>query len=336
MKIGVIGAGSWGTALAKLAADAGHEVALWAYEPEVAAQIRDGRENTSYLPGIALPALRASADLAPVLEGAELLISVVPSHVVRTVWSEAGPLIRNEPIIVSATKGIEQSTLASMIEVLRDVIPRPLHRGLAALSGPSFAREVGEGQPTAVVVAAKEEAIAEQVQAVLRTRYFRIYSSTDLMGVEIGGAVKNVIAIAAGVADGLGFGNNARAAVITRGLAEITRLAVAKGANPLTLAGLAGMGDLVLTCTGSLSRNREAGVQLGLGKTLEEVVASTRMVAEGIRNAVSVHALATRLGVEMPVVEMVHAVLYEGLAAADGARLLMAREQKNELETYRP
>jgi len=336
VKVGVIGAGSWGTALAKLAAQAGHEVMVWAYEEEVARQIVQGRENEVYLPGVELPPLYATHALEKVVEAQDLLISVMPSHVVREVWAQAAGSIGGDPVVVSATKGIEQVTLASMVEVLREELPRRLHHRLAALSGPSFAKEVGQGQPTAVVVAARDIQVASQVQHALRTPYFRTYSSTDLTGVEIGGAAKNVMAIAAGMADGLGFGHNSRAAVITRGLAEITRLAVAKGANPMTLAGLSGMGDLVLTCTGHLSRNHKTGVALGKGQTLEEIQAASPMIAEGIRNAASCRALALRMGVEMPVVEMVYDVLYSGLSPVKGAKQLMSRELKNELSTYTP
>jgi glycerol-3-phosphate dehydrogenase (NAD(P)+) len=252
--------------------------------------------------------------------------------VVRAVWSAAAPALQGTPLVVSATKGIENVTLASMVEVLREVLPPQLHRGIAVLSGPSFALEVAQRMPTAVVVAAKDLAVAQAVQSALVTERFRIYTSTDVPGAEIGGASKNVVAIAAGIADGLGFGHNTRAALITRGLAEITRLAVAKAANPLTLAGLAGVGDLVLTCTGALSRNRAVGLKLGQAQSLDEIQRATRMVAEGVRSAQSCLGLARRLGVEMPIVQTVHAVLYEGQSARKAAEALMLRELKHELE----
>jgi glycerol-3-phosphate dehydrogenase (NAD(P)+) len=333
VKVGVIGAGSWGTALAKLAVEAGHQVTVWAYEADLVDKLRAG-DNPLYLPDVALPPMHVTNDLAEAVCQRELLISVMPSHVVREIWSVAGPLIEGDPVVVSATKGIEQVTLASMIEVMRETIPRRLHESLAALSGPSFAKEVAEQHPTTVVVAARDLDVAKRVQVTLGTPYFRIYTSTDLVGLEIGGATKNVIAIAAGIADGLGFGYNTRAALITRGLAEITRLAVAKGADPMTLAGLSGMGDLVLTCTGTLSRNYTTGVKLGRGQSLEQIQGATRMVAEGVKNAASCRALSVRLGVEMPVVDMVYDVLHEGLAPKDGARRLMSRQQKHEPETY--
>lgn len=332
LKVGVIGGGSWGTALAKVASDAGNDVDLWVYERELVDEINEKGENTLYLSGVFLSGICATDSLEKTVSDKDLIISVVPSHVVREVWQKARPLVNGDPIIVSATKGIEEVTLASMIEVLREALPRTFHRKLCALSGPSFAREVAEQQPTAVVVASTALETAERVQDILAAPYFRIYSSRDLAGVEIGGAAKNIMAIAAGVAHGLGYGHNARAAVITRGLAEITRLALAKGANPLTLAGLSGMGDLVLTCTGHLSRNHQTGVKLAEGKTLEEIQSETKMVAEGIRNAGSCRALALRLGVEMPVVEMVYAVLYEGMTPQECARALMSRAQKHELD----
>jgi glycerol-3-phosphate dehydrogenase (NAD(P)+) len=331
-QVGVIGAGSWGTALAKLCADKGHQVQIWAYEPEVVQQIRADHENATYLPGVELSGLSATAALDEVVAQKDLLISVMPSHVVRQIWERAGSAISGDPLIVSATKGIENVTLATMVEVLRENLPRRLHGGLAVLSGPSFAFEVARKLPTAVVVAAQRLEVSERVQRLMATDRFRIYTSEDVPGVEIGGASKNVVAIAAGIADGLELGHNTRAALITRGLAEITRLATAKAANPMTLPGLAGMGDLVLTCTGELSRNRSVGMKLGQGLSLDAIQASTHTVAEGIRSAKSCHNLARRLGVEMPITEAVHAVIYEGLAPMDAVVQLMGRQLRPELE----
>lgn len=332
MRVGVVGAGSWGTALAKACAEMGHAVQLWAFEPEVAEQINEQGENGRYLPGIELPRLSATTELERVVAGQDLLLSVMPSHVVRETWSVAGPAVSGDPLIVSATKGIENVTLATMVEVLRESVPRRLHASLAVLSGPSFAYEVARALPTAVVVAAQQLQVAERVQRMLATDRLRIYTSDDVPGVEIGGASKNVVAIAAGIADGLQLGHNTRAALITRGLAEITRLAAAKAANPMTLSGLAGMGDLVLTCTGELSRNRAVGMKLGQGHPLDAIQASTHTVAEGIRSAKSCHNLARRLGVEMPITEAVHAVIYEGLAPMDAVVQLMGRQLRPELE----
>jgi glycerol-3-phosphate dehydrogenase (NAD(P)+) len=282
---------------------------------------------------VALPALAATNDLQAVAAGRELLISVMPSHVVREVWSELAPKIDGRPPVVSATKGVEIGSLATMAEVLGSLLPGGPASRVAALSGPSFAQEVAAGLPTAVVVAAEDLELAKTVQGVLSTGRFRIYTSTDVVGVEIGGAAKNVVAIAAGIADGLGFGHNTRAALITRGVAEITRLAVAKGAHPLTLAGLSGMGDLVLTCTGALSRNRTVGLELGRGRTLEEIKRGMKgAVAEGVRSAKSCLELARRLGVEMPITAVVHAVIYEGLPPAEATAQLMGRQLKHELE----
>ena len=261
---------------------------------------------------------------------------MVPSHVVREIWTVAGPLIEGEPLLVSATKGIEKVTLATMVEVLRETVPPRIHGRLAVLSGPSFAVEVAERRPTAVVVAARNQAVAEQVQRALSTDRFRIYTSEDVTGVEVGGASKNVIAIATGIADGMHLGDNARAALITRGLAEITRLAVAKAANPLTLAGLAGVGDLVLTCTGELSRNRSVGLKLGQGQTLAQILAGRHSVAEGINSAESCHHLARRLGVVMPITEAVHAVLHQGMPPLEALGQLMGRQLRPEREDVKP
>jgi glycerol-3-phosphate dehydrogenase (NAD(P)+) len=304
---------------------------LWAYEPDVAAGIAERHENERYLPGIVLPeALRATSDLAEAVRGASLVVSVPPSHVVRAVMGEAAPHIRADALLVSASKGIENETLKTMDGVLDDVLPAPLARRACYLSGPSFAREVGLGHPTAVTLACAEADAAERAQAWFQTPVFRVYTTSDVTGVELGGAVKNVIAIAAGAVEGMGFGHNTQAALITRGLAEIVRLGAALGARPETLAGLSGIGDLILTCTGALSRNRSLGVELGRGRTPAEVLEGRVTVAEGVRTARATRDLAHREGVEMPIVEAVHAMLFEGLGARDAVEQLMLRAPKPE------
>lgn len=329
--IGVIGAGSWGTALAKMLAESGHDVTLWAHRVEVARDIAAHGENASYLPGFALPVtLRATADLAEGVSGKEVLLSVSPSHVVRDVMTEAMRHVTGRPYVVTASKGIEETSLLTMAGVLEEIVGTLLAGGVCALSGPSFAREVAAHMPTAVTVGARDHAVSTVVQRIFTTNYFRVYSSDDLIGVEIGGAVKNVIAIAAGVSDGLGFGSNTRAALITRGIAETARLGAAMGANPTTLSGLAGLGDLVLTCTGELSRNRTVGVRLGRGEALESILGSMKMVAEGVRNTRSVRALAAKVGVEMPITEQMYAMLYENKSPRDVVTELMARGLKPE------
>ncbi len=279
-----------------------------------------------------LPAqLHAAPEIARALEGAELLIVAVPSHAVRQVAIEMKRHVHAGTPVVCVAKGIEQETLITMSEVLEDVLPVPLHPYLAILSGPSFAREVAKGLPTAVTVAARWERIARQVQDAFHTRTFRPYTSGDVVGCEIGGCVKNVVAIAAGISDGCGFGANALAALITRGLAEIGRLAVRKGANPLTLSGLAGLGDLVLTCNSDLSRNRTVGRGLAAGKKLDEIQREIGQVAEGVRNARSTRDLAARLGVEMPITETVFRGVNEGLDPREAVTRLMMRETKAEI-----
>jgi glycerol-3-phosphate dehydrogenase (NAD(P)+) len=331
MQTAVIGAGSWGTALAGLLAGKGFPVQLWVHDHAKAAAMEEARENGVYLPGIPFPAsLHATGSLEGALEGAELVLEVVPSHAVREVMGRAAPMLKPGVPIVTASKGIENDTLLTMTEVLEDVLPALLHPYICVLSGPSFAREVGLGLPTAVSVASRWERIAVQVQAAFLTPTFRAYTSLDVMGVELGGALKNVIAIAAGIAEGLGLGHNSRAALITRGLGEISRVAVKKGANPLTLSGLAGMGDLVLTCTGQLSRNRSVGLELGKGRPLAEILGEMKMVAEGVKNARSTHDLGQKLGVEMPICETVYRVLYEGLAPKAAVASLLGREAKAE------
>jgi len=332
MEIAVIGAGSWGTALAKVLADRGHEVMLWGRAAEHAAAIQQQRVNAKYLPNAQLPAtLTATADLEAAVRGKRFIVSVVPSHTVRDVIGRAGKAMLPDAVVVSASKGIENESLATMDEVLKDILPGKIGSQLAFLSGPSFAKEVGLGLPTAVVMASRDRRIAEETAALFQGDRFRVYTSDDVPGVELGGALKNVMAIAAGVADGMGLGHNSRAALITRGLAEISRLAVRKAANPLTLAGLAGLGDLVLTCTGDLSRNRNVGIGLGKGQTLREVLAGMSQVAEGVKTTKSAHDLAARLGVEMPITDAMYRVVYEDQPAREALSALMGRAPKHEL-----
>jgi glycerol-3-phosphate dehydrogenase (NAD(P)+) len=330
--VAVLGAGSWGTTLANLLAKKGHPVRIWAYEPEVAEAINAHHENTGYLKGISLdPRLEATGDLALALRDAEVIVSVSPSQHVRRVLADAVPAIRTDALVVSASKGIETSTLKTMAEVLDDVLPPGVAARACFLSGPSFALEVAREQPTAVAVASRSGDAARRAQLLFQTEYFRVYTNPDVRGVELGGALKNVIALAAGMAVGLGLGHNALAALITRGLAEITRLGIALGASPLTFAGLAGMGDLILTCTGELSRNRSVGIALGQGRSLESILGEMKMVAEGVETARAAFDLANRTGIEMPIVAEVHAVLFQGRHPREAVENLMLREPKAEL-----
>ena len=328
----VLGAGAWGTALANVLARKGIATRLWSYERDVADGINAEHRNARYLEGVALdPALRATGEMAEALDGASVVVSVSPSHVVRRVMAEAAPHIAPGALVVSASKGIENESLKTMDEVLQDVLPAELGAACTFLSGPSFALEVGLEHPTAVTIASGDAEAALRAQEVFQTRYLRVYTSRDVRGVELGGALKNVIAIAAGVVDGLGFGNNTRAALITRGLAEITRLGVAAGADARTFAGLAGMGDLILTCTGALSRNRSVGVELGRGRTLDDILGGMVAVAEGVRTTRSAHDLARKLEIEMPIVDAMHGVLFEGRDVKETAAALMLREPKAEV-----
>jgi glycerol-3-phosphate dehydrogenase (NAD(P)+) len=328
-KVAVIGAGSWGTALALLLARQGTAVSLWAHRPERVEQLRIDRENRTYLPGFIFPdTISVTADLHEAMAAAATVLMVVPSHVYRAVFQRVALHLRPESVVVSATKGIENETLMTMTQVMEDERANGLY---AVLSGPSFAREVAEEKPTAVTVAARNAQVAAQVQQVFFTDTFRVYTSTDVIGVELGGPLKNIVAIAAGICDGLGYGTNTRAALITRGLAEITRLAVKMGAMPLTMAGLAGLGDLVLTCTGDLSRNRSVGVKLGQGMTMAAIQEEMQMVAEGVKTTRSAWHLATKMGVEMPILEQVYKVLYEGKSCVKATRDLLDRGGKNEL-----
>lgn len=332
--IAVVGAGSWGTALARLLAQKGNDVRLWAYEQSVVESIQSYAQNTIYLPGISLPGnLTASADLDGVVPGAELVLSVSPAQYVRGIMTEVVPLIAPGAVVVNASKGIEKGSLLTMAEVLKEVLPSGLAENAAFLSGPSFALEVARQQATAVTIACADHDTAVSAQQLFQTPYFRVYTSTDVVGVEMGGALKNVIAIAAGMAVGLGLGSNALAALITRGLAEITRLGQARGASARTFSGLAGMGDLILTCTGDLSRNRHVGVELGQGRRLDAILAEMTMVAEGVDTARAARALSDREGIEMPIVEQVHAVLFEGRTARDALETLMLRDPKPEFDT---
>jgi glycerol-3-phosphate dehydrogenase (NAD(P)+) len=324
--VAVLGAGAWGTALAKLLAEKGDEVWLWGRPAEVIDGIEQGHRNDRYLPGFDLPHnLHATVDPERALRGADLVVLVIPSHATRGVLREIGRYFPAEAPLVSATKGIENESLMLMHEVMRDELGGAGLARYVTLSGPSFAKEVALRHPTAVVVAGQQLAVAEAVQARFSSDVFRAYSSPDLAGAELGGALKNVIAIAAGVGDGLGLGHNSRAAVITRGLAEIARLAVAKGASPLSVAGLAGMGDLVLTCTGELSRNRTVGVELGKGKRLATILRDLGHVAEGVKTTKSAYDLSKRIGVEMPITEQVYLTLYEDKPARDAVTDLMRR-----------
>ncbi|MBW3552328.1 MAG: NAD(P)H-dependent glycerol-3-phosphate dehydrogenase [Gemmatimonadetes bacterium] len=331
-RVAVAGAGSWGTTLANLLAKKGHVVSLWSFEDEVVEDINDSRVNSVYLPDVRLDdRLTATASLPEAVEGADVVLSVSPSQHVRQVMRRAAQVMRKDALVVSASKGIETSTLETMADVLEDVLPVGTHRSTCFLSGPSFATEVAREHPTAVTVAARDGEAAQRSQDLFQTDYFRVYTSHDVIGVELGGALKNVMALAAGMVSGLGFGHNTRAAMITRGLAEMSRLGVALGANPLTFMGLAGMGDLILTCTGDLSRNRSVGFALGQGKQLSEVLGSMRMVAEGVETSRAAHALAQREDIEMPIVAEVHAVLFEDRSPEEAVRNLMLREPKAEL-----
>lgn len=331
MRIGVLGAGSWGTALAMQLCRSGDVVWQWDHRPERAAASQATRENARYLPGIPLPEnLTVSSRLDEVLAGASFVVEAIPSQSVRQVMTEARPFIEPDAVVCCASKGIESSTLMTMDEVLAEVLPPEMHARSAFLAGPSFAKEVAKGMPTAVVVASRNEHAANAVADAFHGGPFRCYHTDDIVGAELGGALKNIIAIAVGVADGVGSGLNARAAIITRGLAEITRMAVHRGGHPLTLSGLAGMGDLVLTATGDLSRNRRVGLALGRGQTLAQILEELGQVAEGVVTTKSAVELAAREKVDMPITEQVYAMLYEDKPAHAVLEDLLSRERKAE------
>lgn len=330
-RIAVIGAGSWGTALATVLARNGHPTTLWGRDPALMRTIGDERRNPTYLPGVVLPvALTTTTDLEEAVTAATVVVSAVPSQHVGEVMARTAPHLADDTLVVSASKGIETNSLRRMDQVLGEVLSAEQMAGFTVLSGPSFAKEVVEQAPTAVVAASADEGAARRVQSLFGNRAFRVYTSPDVIGVEIGGALKNVVALAAGVAAGLGFGHNTRAALITRGLAEITRFGVEVGARRETFSGLAGMGDLVLTCTGDLSRNRTVGFRLGRGESLASILGEMQAVAEGVKTAEAAVELARRHGVEMPIAHEVHAILVEGRRPAEALDNLMSRDPKPE------
>ena len=332
-RIGVVGAGSWGTSLANLLAEKGYKIKLWAFEKEIKEQIEETRQNKIFLPGFNLSEnLTVSNNLDEVVAEKDLVLVVVPSHVIRETTLKMAASVSSETIIVSASKGIENKTHLTMTGVLEQTLPEIPVNQIAVLSGPSFAKEVAKKFPTVVTVASKDAEIAAFVQHTFATPYFRVYTSEDMIGVQLGGSVKNVIAIAAGVIDGLGLGLNTRAALITRGMTEIRRLGLKLGANPRTFTGLAGFGDLILTCTGDLSRNHTVGKLIGEGKQLDEILSEMRMVAEGVKTAKSVYNLSRKLDVDMPIVHETYRILHEDLSPKEAALRLMTRDLKAELD----
>ncbi|MBI4686645.1 MAG: NAD(P)-dependent glycerol-3-phosphate dehydrogenase [Nitrospirae bacterium] len=327
MKIAVIGAGSWGTALASLIAEKGLEVALWAYEKEVADEINNSHANSTYLSDISLPKnLKATNSLEDAIKNASYIVNVVPTQFTRKIFSEAVKFIHKDAVIVSASKGIENNTLLTVSSILKELTGAMV----AVLSGPSFAKEVIKKLPTAVTLSTDNLQSANSLQEIFNTGYFRVYTHTDVLGVELGGALKNVIAIASGISDGLGLGHSARAALITRGLSEIIRLGQKMGADKRTFSGLSGLGDLVLTCTGYLSRNYSVGINLGKGMKLKDILSATKSVAEGVATALSAYELSKKYSVEMPIVQEVYEVIYKDKDAAQAVRMLMNRTLKAE------
>jgi len=333
-QIAVIGAGAWGTGIAIVVGRKGtHRVRLWAHEIEVCQSIAHKRINDLFLPGRHIPeSVSATNDLAAALDHAEIVVSVMPSQHCRALFQRMGSLISPQALIVSATKGLEEGSLQRMTEVIAQVLKRPDNAGIGALSGPSFAQEVARGDPTAITIASPDASLLRTVQQEFSDPRFRVYTNSDVVGVELGGALKNIVAIAAGICDGLGLGHNSVAALITRGLAEMTRLVVACGGRAETMAGLAGLGDLVLTCTGGLSRNRSVGVELGRGKKLPEILSAMHgMVAEGLFTTTAAVGLARARGVEMPITEQMHAILHAGRSPREAIHELMTRSGKSEL-----
>lgn len=331
-QITIVGGGSWGTALAIVLAARFDRIGLWVYETDLAERMKQSRENDIYLPGYQIPTnVIITSDLADSAAGAEIILSVMPSHLVRSIYAKLVSVLQSDVCFVSATKGLENETLLRPSEIIRQVLEEAGREPrVAVISGPTFAREVAGFEPTALVVASEDRKLAEGVQAAFSSASFRLYSSDDPIGVEIGGSIKNVVAIGAGVLHGMGLGHNAMAALITRGLAEMTRLAVALGGKPQTMAGLAGLGDLVLTCTGDLSRNRTVGIELAHGRKLDEIVGSMKMVAEGIKTTNAAVDLAHRYSVEMPISQQMFQMLHSGVSPREAIQRLMERSLKAE------
>ncbi len=329
-RIAVVGGGSWGTAFAAMLSERHGEISLWVREPEVCSAILSHRENRAFLPGVRLPeAVRPTTELVPALSGRRIVALAVPSQYLREVGQRCAPHLAPGATVVSLVKGLENGTLLRMTEVLEEVLPESRAR-LAVLSGPTFAREVAQGIPSGATVASEDLAVASALQEAFSGNRFRVYASTDVIGIEIGGALKNVIAVAAGMSDGLGFGHNARALLITRGLAEISRVGVRLGADPQTFFGLSGLGDLVLTCTGDLSRNRTVGMRVGQGEKITDILAGMQMVAEGVMTAKAAVDLSRRSGVAMPISEQVHHILYEGKNVRAAVTELLSRALRRE------
>jgi len=330
-RIGVLGAGSWGTALAVLLHSNGHAVAMWEFRKDAAHRLAEIRENTDFLPGVVIPAdIKISSDLAEVVDEKDILLMMLPSHVVRSVGQQLSRFSLHDILVVSGSKGIENETLMRMSEVLMETIPGLSMDRIVVLSGPSHAEEVGQSIPTVVVAASTREASSKRIQEVFMNPSFRVYANKDVIGVELGGSLKNVIAIAAGICDGVGFGDNTKAALLDRGIVEITRLGTAMGAHHMTFAGLSGMGDLIVTCMSRHSRNRYVGEEIGKGKSLQEVLDSMVMVAEGVRTTRSAHDLSKKYDVDMPISEEVYQVLFRGKDPQKAVYDLMTRDPKME------
>jgi glycerol-3-phosphate dehydrogenase (NAD(P)+) len=329
--IAVIGAGSYGTCLAMLFGNAGHRVSLYCRNPQTADELEQTRVNKTYLPAYRLPdTVRVTADLHAAARGKRFVVGVTPSHGARDLFGQIKDTIDPDAVVINASKGLEDGTLATIDQIYRDVLPERIAKRATFLSGPTFATEIAAGLPAAIVLAGHDVETCRAAQEALTTLHFRIYTTDDVLGVLVGGALKNVIAIGAGISDGLGFGSNTRVALITRGLAEMTRIGVALGAHPLTFAGLSGMGDLVLTCSGDASRNRRVGLALGQGKKMPDILAEMRQVAEGVKTSKVAKQLAAKIGVEAPIIDAMHAVIHEGVPVRDAITMLLGRPARQE------